>query len=137
VSLLLFRATKGRSTHGSQGGGKKPGKDKGPGVKPGKDHPGGKGGKPGHQPGGAKPGKAEPKKAAGGGKSGKGEPEPQGISNMQLAQAIPILKTTVKVLNKANHDYGGHRAGAVNDLNQAIEQLQLAMKYEKNHKPGK
>jgi hypothetical protein len=82
-------------------------------TKPGK--PGGKnGGKPGH------PGK-------GGGK----EPEPQNISNMQLADAIPILQQTRRLLEKADHDYGGHRAAAVRDLGGAIQQLKIALEFEK------
>jgi hypothetical protein len=59
-----------------------------------------------------------------GAKSGKGrgkEPEPQAISNLQLADAIGILQRTVVLLENANHDYGGHRAAAVRDLNGAFE----------------
>ena len=82
-------------------------------AKPGK--PGGKtGGKPG------RPGK-------GGGK----QPEPQNISNLQLAEAIPILQRTRTLLEKADHDYGGHRAAAVRDLGAAVHQLKLALEFEK------
>jgi hypothetical protein len=75
-------------------------------------------GKPGNQ--GTRPGK-------GGGK----QPEPQAISNLQLADAIVILEKTATFLEKADHDYGGHRAAAVRDLGVAVRQLKLALKFEK------
>jgi hypothetical protein len=65
-----------------------------------------------------------------GGKRGKGN-EPQNVSNMQLAQAIPILQRTVDLMEKANHDYGGHREQAIKDVNVAIHQLKLALEFEK------
>jgi hypothetical protein len=80
------------------------------------------GGKTGSRPGG-KPGRP--------GKGGGKEPEPQNISNMQLADAIPILQQTRTLLEKADHDYGGHRAAAVRDLGTAIQQLKIALEFEK------
>jgi hypothetical protein len=74
--------------------------------------------KPGNK--GARPGK-------GGGK----QPEPQAISNLQLADAIGVLQKTATFLEKADHDYGGHRAAAVRDLGAAVHQLKLALKFEK------
>ena len=71
------------------------------------------------------------------GKSGKGtgqQPEPQNISNLQLANAIGILTQTRTLLEKADHDYGGHRAAAVRDIGVAIQQLKTALKYEKKTK---
>ncbi len=65
-----------------------------------------------------------------GGKGGKGN-EPQNISNMQLAEAIPILQRTVGLMEKANHDYGGHREQAIKDVNIAIHQLKAALEFEK------
>lgn len=65
-----------------------------------------------------------------GGKGGKGK-EPQNISNMQLAEAIPILQRTVGLMEKANHDYGGHREQAIKDVNIAIRQLNKALEFEK------
>jgi hypothetical protein len=62
------------------------------------------------------------------------EPEPQGISNLQLADAIVILERTRGLLEKADHDYGGHRVAAVRDLGGAIKQLKVALKYEKKVK---
>lgn len=65
-----------------------------------------------------------------GGKSGKGS-EPQQLSNIQLAEAIPVLQRTASFLQKADHDYGGHRAQAVKDINLAIHQLKAALAFEK------
>jgi hypothetical protein len=70
------------------------------------------------------------KAGAKGGKGGKGN-EPQNISNMQLADAIPILQRTVGLMEKGNHDYGGHREQAIKDVNIAIHQLKLALEFEK------
>jgi hypothetical protein len=74
-------------------------------------------------------------KLAGGTGKPAGNSEPQKISDMQLADAIPILKTTVRVLQKADHDYGGHRADAVRDLEGAIKELEKALEFVK--KQGK
>ncbi len=75
------------------------------------------------------PGKGVQGNGKGNGK-GKGR-EPQGISNMQLAEAIPILLKTMTMLEKADHDYGGHRAAAVRDLGAAVQQLKTALEFEK------
>jgi hypothetical protein len=76
-----------------------------------------------------KPKKTGGKPAKGVGKGG--EPEPQNISNMQLADAIPILQKTKVFLEQANHDYHGHRAAAVRDVGAAVQQLKVALKFEK------
>jgi len=67
----------------------------------------------------------------GAGNPGKGNahPEPQALSNAQLAAAIPALEQVGVFLQKADHDYGGHRAAAVADLGAAITQLGTALKY--------
>jgi hypothetical protein len=64
---------------------------------------------------------------------GKGR-EPQNISNLQLADAIVILEQTRILLEKADHDYGGHRAAAVRDLGAAVQQLKIALRFEKKTK---
>ena len=70
-------------------------------------------------------------------KKGKGKgksnplPEPQALSDAQLLESMVFLKETVQLLEKANHDYGGHRAAAVQDLHRAIRQLDLALKFRK------
>ena len=63
-------------------------------------------------------------------KAGKGN-EPQSVSNMQLAVAIPILHNTRLMLEKADHDYGGHRVAAVRDLSEAVKHLKVALQFEK------
>lgn len=60
--------------------------------------------------------------------------EPQAISNLQLADAIVILEQTRVLLAKADHDYGGHRAAAERDLGVAIQQLKIALRFEKKRK---
>jgi hypothetical protein len=77
----------------------------------------------GSQHKGKKPGKP-------GGKGGKGN-EPQNISNLQLAEAIPVLQRTIGLLEQANHDYGGHREQAIKDIHVAIRQLKRALEFEK------
>jgi len=71
-----------------------------------------------------------PGKGAKGKGKGKGR-EPQNISNRQLADAIPILVKTMTMLEKADHDYGGHRAAAVRDLGAACQRLKAALAFEK------
>jgi hypothetical protein len=63
-------------------------------------------------------------------------PEPQNVSNTQLAEAIPVLKEAITTLKGANHDYHGHRANAVRDLEEAKQQLEMALKYEKKKESG-
>jgi hypothetical protein len=58
-------------------------------------------------------------------------PEPQHKSNARLAEQLKVLKTTVKLLEKGDHDYGGNRVQAIGDLNIAIRQLQTALNYVK------
>jgi hypothetical protein len=71
------------------------------------------------------------------GQKGQSQPEPQVLSDMQLANSVPVLKTTIDVLNQADHDYGGHRAKAVTDLQAAIVQLDKAIAFSKKHNANK
>ena len=59
--------------------------------------------------------------------------EPQSLSDAQLAEAIPVLNATATFLKNANHDYGGHREKAVQDIAAAVRQLQTALQYSKQH----
>lgn len=59
------------------------------------------------------------------------EPEPQAVSNVQLAESIRVLEQTRTFLQRADHDYGGHRAAAVHDIGVAIQQLKTALRFEK------
>jgi hypothetical protein len=80
-----------------------------------------------------KPGTGKP------GTGSKGTPnrEPQVLSDKQLADAIPTLNATIALLQKADHDYGGHRARAVTDLQVAIKQLEKALKWSAEHNKNK
>jgi hypothetical protein len=70
-------------------------------------------------------------------KKEKGGNEPQAVSDAQLAASIPSLVQTASLLKSANHDYGGHRAQAVTDLEAAVRQLQAALKYSKEKNQNK
>lgn len=47
----------------------------------------------------------------------------------RLAKAIDELHEAVKYLEAAPHDFGGHKAEAIEASKKAIEQLQLALAY--------
>ena len=47
----------------------------------------------------------------------------------RIAKAIAELRDTVRYLEAAPHDFGGHRAAAIASSNQAIRDLQEALKY--------
>ncbi len=51
----------------------------------------------------------------------------------RIAKSIQDLQATIDYLQKAPHDFGGHRAAAVEASQHAIEQLKLALQYDKNH----
>jgi hypothetical protein len=63
--------------------------------------------------------------------------EPQKQSDQQLASAIPVLKQAVTTLKQSEHDFGGHREKAVEDIEKAIHQIEVALKYSKEHNQGK
>jgi hypothetical protein len=71
------------------------------------------------------------------GGKGAAHPEPQKLSDAQLAEAVPALQATIKVLEGADHDYGGHRAAAVKDLKTAVSQLEKALKFSKANDQNK
>jgi hypothetical protein len=71
-------------------------------------------------------GKNIPPAAAG--KAGAGK-ESQKTSNAQLNHAIKTIRSTITELANANHDYYGHRAAAVRDLEGTLQQLQTALKF--------
>ncbi len=50
----------------------------------------------------------------------------------RLQKAIEELRDVKKHLEKAPHDFGGHRADAVKAVTEAIKQLELAVKFDKN-----
>ncbi|MEA2691412.1 MAG: hypothetical protein QOJ16_799 [Acidobacteriota bacterium] len=51
----------------------------------------------------------------------------------RMAKAIKDLQDAVDYMQKAPHDFGGHRAEAVEASQRAIQQLKLALQYDKNH----
>jgi len=53
------------------------------------------------------------------------EPHPR------IRAAIKELQAAKEELQKAPHDFGGHRADAVQAVDRAIEQLRLALQYHK------
>lgn len=50
----------------------------------------------------------------------------------EIRKAITALERAKADLQRANHDFGGHRAEALEACNKAIEQLKLALQYDKN-----
>jgi len=57
----------------------------------------------------------------------------------RIAKAISELRETVKYLEAAPDDFGGHKAAAIASSNQAIKDLQEALQYRaaKDTKKGK
>jgi hypothetical protein len=49
-----------------------------------------------------------------------------------IRRAIVSLEEAKAYLKNAKHDFGGHRADALVEVDKAIEQLRLALKYDKN-----
>jgi hypothetical protein len=47
----------------------------------------------------------------------------------RIAAAIAALKDARAYMESAPHDFGGHKAEAIRASNQAIEQLDLALRY--------
>jgi hypothetical protein len=48
-----------------------------------------------------------------------------------IRRALHELREARKELKEAAHDFGGHREDAVEAINVAIKQLELALKYDK------
>ncbi|MGO8968966.1 MAG: hypothetical protein ACLQDQ_05280 [Myxococcaceae bacterium] len=47
----------------------------------------------------------------------------------RIAQAVDDLDAAIQYMQAAPHDFGGHKAGAINASKQALQQLHLALKY--------
>jgi hypothetical protein len=54
-----------------------------------------------------------------------------------IHRAIHELREARGELERAPHDFGGHRADAVRDINHAIRQLEEALKFANNNKNNK
>lgn len=64
------------------------------------------------------------------------QPEAQKTSDQQLVQAYRLIQSVQMTLKKADHDYGGHRAGAVKDAGEAEKQLREALKFRGDKPPA-
>jgi hypothetical protein len=49
----------------------------------------------------------------------------------EIRQAIRALKVARKHLKVAAHDFGGHRAQALEDVDRAIKQLDVCLKFDR------
>jgi hypothetical protein len=58
------------------------------------------------------------------------------MSNRNISFMMTILQATIDDLNQDQHDYGGHRAQAVQLLQQAKAQLEQGLDYFKAHPNG-
>jgi F0F1-type ATP synthase epsilon subunit len=50
----------------------------------------------------------------------------------EIRAAIRALERAKRRLEAANHDFGGHRVEALAAVNKAIEQLRVALQYDKD-----
>jgi hypothetical protein len=66
-----------------------------------------------------------PARPQAGAKAAAREPHPR------IRGAITALQRAKSDLQHASHDFGGHRADALAAVDKAIEQLQLALQYDK------
>jgi hypothetical protein len=58
-------------------------------------------------------------------KAGKAETHPE------IRAAIASLQRSKEDLEKASHDYGGHRVEAIKSIDEALKHLHLALDYDK------
>jgi hypothetical protein len=61
-----------------------------------------------------------------------------GIVGAQAAERHPAIRAAINSLQKAkadlqhaDHDFGGHRAEAIESIDRAIEQLRVALKFDR------
>jgi len=47
----------------------------------------------------------------------------------RIAHAIQALEGAIAYMEAAPHDFGGHKAAAIHDSRQALEQLRLALQF--------
>lgn len=55
-------------------------------------------------------------------------PEP----HPEIRGAIEALRNAKAHLEHADHDFGGHRVDAIHAVNEAIQQLQICLKYDRH-----
>ncbi len=63
---------------------------------------------------------------------GPGQRRGGGERHPEIRMAINALERAKKHLQEVAHDFGGHRAEALEAVNRAIEQLKLALRYDKD-----
>lgn len=51
----------------------------------------------------------------------------------RISRAITDLEAAIDYMQKAPHDFGGHRVEAIEASRKAIEQLKLALQFDKAH----
>jgi hypothetical protein len=78
---------------------------------------------------------AVPVSAVYGGQAGsQGAPGQMGEPHPVIRAAIKELEHTKSSLqNRADNDFGGHRAKAMNAIDQALQELQLALAFKPNN----
>ncbi len=71
--------------------------------------------------------------------SGPARPAPAAPAAMSYAEPHPEINAAIRSLEraklhlqKAAHDFGGHRVEAIRAIDGALEQLKLALQYDKN-----
>ena len=64
---------------------------------------------------------------------GKGHGEGKNEKHPQIHKALHDLKQAKEDLEKAVHDYGGHRANAIKLIEQAEKELHEGLKYDEEH----
>ena len=58
-------------------------------------------------------------------------PAPAPQAHPEIRDALEALRTARTHLKDARHDFGGHRAEALKEVDRAINQLQICMKYDR------
>jgi hypothetical protein len=60
-------------------------------------------------------------------------PKTQAASDALLGAGLPVLQSEITTLEGGDHDYGGHRVTAIQDLINAVTQLNEALAYSAAH----
>jgi hypothetical protein len=58
-------------------------------------------------------------------------------SDQNLRREYRRLEQVIDGLSRDQRDYGGHRSQAIQDLQQARQQLDEALEYDRTHGPGR
>ena len=58
---------------------------------------------------------------------------PDNRSDRNLVKVRRNVERIIDVLQRDNHDYGGHRVAAIGDLNQAIRDITLGLRFDSRH----